>query len=385
MSALSRSLSNVGIVGDCGTISCVGRGFCSLGTSLTQLALSVTHHRRLTSPVDRFLNVSTINIVLMFNNSLMFGKSLDPRNFVTFITVFSRVAHPIHAFVSRFTGVGRNVTTKRHVFSVVSTRDRVRSGPNTLRLGNLGSGVRFHSVRFSCSNDHRIVSNVSFSVGHKRAITLIKPSKNNGSALDRLIPHFCSIATNSVLVSNISVHSCARRDLHTRVDIMSRSAILFGSAVRNGVTVNGTKTSRRRVIRTTQVTGTSYFVARTPRNCQAGVNSHNIGLSNNRQRHLSVTHTILGGPSVLVLSRTASTLSARDRGLIRSTLGGLLRNHASMIVTRHLDAVRGTSGVVIISRKHVTRRNARTRLVTHKKVCTGLVRLRSFRWGVPLM
>lgn len=209
-------------------------------------------------------------------------------------------------------------------------------------------------------------------------MTLINRSKSKGDALISLLPHFCSISGKDVAVSKASIHSTALCSLHDLVKGIGRRTVLFGSAFFGGVSFKIRKTALRRIRRTTHVTGTRSFVVTDRSKCSAGVNSHNNGLSNKRHRHVDVTHTVLGGPPVLVLSRTASTLSARSRHLIRRTLRGLVHGHAAVIVTRQLSAVHGTSRVYIVRRKRVIRHKQRRRLVTLSKCCGELYSVRDF-------
>ncbi len=277
--------------------------------------------------------------------------------------------------------------SKRHVFTVLSTRSGVGGSSGPIRVSRFGNRVRCHGMAFGCgrSDTSGVLSGVRLAVPGNGVVTMIKPSNTNGAALISLLPHCCSAASKNVCVSKIGVGSCCPGSLVDLVKIIARRTVLFGSAVGGGVAFNVRGIPVRSIVHTTGVTGTRSFVRRARRNCRAGVKSHKNGLSKKRHRHVTVTHTMLGGPPVLVLSRTASTLSARDRELIRSRLAGLVGGHASVIVTRHLSAVRRTSRVVIVHTNGVRRHNARGRLSASNKLCSRLYRVRTFwsmgAWG----
>lgn len=55
-------------------------------------------------------------------------------------------------------------------------------------------------------------------------------------------------------------------------------------------------------------------------------------LSNNRRRHVMVTHTMLGSPTVVLTSRPAKGLSMRANGSVMRLLRGVYRANSSMIV-----------------------------------------------------
>lgn len=55
-------------------------------------------------------------------------------------------------------------------------------------------------------------------------------------------------------------------------------------------------------------------------------------LSNNRRRHVIVTHTVLGSPRVVLTSRPAKGLSMRAKGTVMRLLRGVYRAKSLMIV-----------------------------------------------------
>lgn len=186
--------------------------------------------------------------------------------------------------------------------------------PSTRPLRGMGNRIRCGGISFRCdSSSAPMLSQMSFGVPTNESVTLIKPSKDKGAAVYSLLPEFCSIAKNIVAVSKRSMEGLALRDLEDRVKLMRRSICLFYKSVERGVTCKGPKTSVRRVVSTTGGTGVRRFVVSLPSKCSDFMKRQKAHLSNKRGREVSVTEMFLGGPPVLVLSRTADTLSGRDR------------------------------------------------------------------------
>lgn len=250
------------------------------------------------------------------------------------------------------------------------------SRPRDLPHCRFANGIRFSRIDFNCSSRGPMLRGVSLLVRPYRAITLIKHSNSNGSALIGLLFHCFSPGDKQVLVSKSSVQQLSIANCHRQLTVIRRRMSIFGNALLSGLACNGPRTAVTRIGRTYHVTHISRFVRHLPRNCCAVINRHKIQLSNNRQRQLNVTHTLLIGPSILIFSRTASDLSCRSRHSVRLTVQSVLNAHAAVVVTRHLDAIQRTSGVIILRTNHVTRINARSRLLTRNNVCRHLRILR---------
>lgn len=317
----------------------------------------------------------------------MARNTLSPKSLLIFLTCLGSTFQPIHSFTGCAKHLTGTSTTKRHVVGLLSRAPSVISTPRTASTPPFRNNVRLQGITFTCRPSRPVLQSISLQMRPKRRITVIKPSNDNGSALTDLVLQLCSPSHNLVYVSKISVQSCARTSLQSRVDIILRSDLLFTTAVNRGVTCNGPGTATTSVHLTTRLTGTRRFVRHLPRNCSALINRQKIALSNNRHRHVSVTHTTIHRSPVLLLSRPAAKLSGSGRHAMVRTLRQITRHSAALVVARSLALTTGTSRVVCVRQNRVLRHNARPSLVRHRKTCTTLCRVRVTRKGkaVPLI
>lgn len=84
----------------------------------------------------------------------------------------------------------------------------------------------------------------------------------------------------------------------------------------------------------------------------------------------------------MFLSRTAGTLSTGGRQTVMRGLVRFCGKGAMIVITRQLDAMGGTSRLVIVRENGVVRAKARARLVSHRNTCCRLIggRLRLKDW-----
>lgn len=214
-----------------------------------------------------------------------------------------------------------------------------------------------------------VLHNISFAVGPKVLINIIKHDKSNGDALSGLLRKLCRPRSNQILISNFRIEDTSLDSLQRRVSIILRSSFVFGDSIIRGVALNGPSIDTRTIITTTRGTTTRNFVDSLPHNCRAGINRQNATLSKKRQRHVTLTQFFLSRTPVLVLSRTADTLSDRARRAILAGLRHATRSHAILVVARHFRPLGQTSLVLILSGKILMRRNGRAALVRRRKLC----------------
>lgn len=242
---------------------------------------------------------------------------------------------------------------------------------------SLGNSIRFSSIDFGCpKDDGRALDRIDFGISPKRAIKVINEANSNGSALISLLIELCSPASKAVQLNKYSLESIGRQGLQGVTTLIRRGTLLFDKAVTSGLERNSRGTARRSVRQTVRVSRTGRFVSGCPSQFRRIIRRHSTGFSNKRRRHLSVTQNVVNGPGILVLSSSASTLSTRSRGGIRTNLRRGLNSTAMFVVTRGVFSIVRTSGVLIVSSKGVGTVNARRRLLLASPLCRGVCRAR---------
>lgn len=297
---------------------------------------------------------------------------------VAFGSLLTCFLSPMGGLISLRPRVRATIMTTSELKRVLSLRTRGRRGRREgVTPRDLTKSVGFRRIGFECKAEREMLRSVSFAVGGNRGVTFIKRDNSKGAALSGLLLRLCRTRSNGVLVGSGGVRSVRVRALESGVTCVPRRAFLFDNSVFRGLALKLSSTAVSSVVRTSGGTRTRRFVGGLPLECRAELRRGKTGLSNNRERELTVTETVLGGPSVLVLSRTADGLSTVARETLSGAVDRFSGSIAAVFVTRELDAVGGYSGVCILRSKGVVRDNSRTSLATLNKGCTRLIGRRS--------
>lgn len=222
-------------------------------------------------------------------------------------------------------------------------------------LGNhiqsVGRLIHLRKVAGTC-NSRIVVPPLSLSVRSNRFLALLNPSNYKGAALLHVLTKLSAPAGKGVVLSKRSVAGlppCGQS-----IGVMFRGCTLFPRvATRRGVNFNlhvGNINGRRTTGHARGLLGLVQLRSLHDQ-CPSRV-------SKKRRRHITITHTLMGGPGVLLLSRPLNTLSCRLHGALRVRLGSLRRrlNLAFMFIARSRRRTLAVdSHVIVVSGKRVRR------------------------------
>lgn len=196
---------------------------------------------------------------------------------------------------------------------------------------------------------------IGLTVPRKRVYYVCNRSKSNGSALLGRLTNVRGPAGNNMHVANIPVDELSRQRLtrfeRGRLNFIFRSCgLLPGLGTVRGITVplvfqNIPGHGHRAVTHT--VLG------------QINLNGH-VGrcparVSNNRRRHINVTHTFIAHPRIMFTSRPANGLSSGAGARIVSVVYSFTHSfgRAVILIARSSGVTRCTSHVIALLSNHV--------------------------------
>lgn len=204
-----------------------------------------------------------------------------------------------------------------------------------------------------------VLSSISFSLRGKRIMIVMKPSKYKGDAFLQYVGHLRRVSANMLGLGNMD---CRGRGggvdgIERGVKVIFRDCSLFpGVAVLGGLLLTPVgmrgEGGRRIGGRTRRLLSEI--------NLLSGGSGCPERLSNNRGRQITVMHTVLVRPRVVLLSRVATTLSPRVmERMLRMMLRLTGAKVAVLVIARRVRFTHSmTSEIVFVSGKGVMRRGA---------------------------
>lgn len=227
--------------------------------------------------------------------------------------------------------------------------------------GGKGGGiiVRLSGIHHSFlinSRAIRTLGNMDFGVCRNRFIAVVNGSNSNGSALLGRLNYLSAPSGNRCCLSNIDIHGVdhgSETVLHGHgVNFVFRGCgLLPGAADMRGMrlplvcgpTVD-TRSHGRHTVRTLGTMKLNRELCR-----------GDGRVSNKRVRHMTVTHTLIGGPTIVLTSRTANGLSAEADFRVLILFRGLCTRNEAVVFMARGPSVTGCSdhGVRLHSKRVV--------------------------------
>lgn len=221
------------------------------------------------------------------------------------------------------------------------------------------TGISLERICGVCSNNMATIASFGLRVTSGRFVVLINPSNYNGSAALEVVTNLRSVSGNRLCVNSALTGSITPGS--ESVTVMFRGCTLCPRvAMCSGVTFNlglhgfsGRRVGEE-IRRTTEVLNVRRCLSEGPGT-----------LSNNRERHITLNHTVIHGPGMFLLSRPLSGLSTGLHTRVEARVSGVCRhlNAAFVCMARsRARTVAVNAEVIIVGSNFVRRISAPRRL-----------------------
>ncbi len=216
---------------------------------------------------------------------------------------------------------------------LVTTRTQLPrcTRPLNSRVEERCAVVRFRGICGACSTNDRTLRSIGLRVSSNRFTFVINTSNTKGDAFLGLVVQRRAPASNRIVIGGCHLSHLGHGRIpcfHHAVNVIFRSFHLVGAvAICRGITFslqivngNGQRVDHhiRRILRLVSLLNGDGHCPPT--------------LSNNRRRHINLTQTLIGGPTLVVTSRPANGMSPRVSQSVIRLLARVGRQNAAILV-----------------------------------------------------
>lgn len=217
----------------------------------------------------------------------------------------------------------------------------------TTRIATIGDIV-FTNLTFSYPSrpDQVILNNVSMTIPANKCTAIVGSSGSGKSTVASLLLSLYTTNNASPVLDSVPDLMVAGRNikhihtptLRSLITIVSQSPTLFSATIAENIAYGLPADSRYRdsasVRHAAAAAGIDDFVMSLPLGYATRVGEGGMGLSGGQAQRLAIARALVRRPAVLILDEATSALDVENAGLIRQTVGSLVRggDMASMAV-----------------------------------------------------
>ena len=222
--------------------------------------------------------------------------------------------------------------------------------------------VELDRVSFAYVDDVPVLRDISVRLEPGRVLGVVGRTGSGKTTLTGLIPRFHDPVTGAVRLGGIDLRTVRLAAVRGRIGIVSQEVHLFGTTVRDNLTLFDDTVPDDRITAVLDSVGLGAWVSTQPDGLDTTLGSGDAGLSAGQAQILACARILLRDPDVVILDEASSRLDPATERLLHVALGRLLDGRTGIIVAHRLSTFTYADDILVLDGGRVIEHGPRARL-----------------------
>ena len=219
-------------------------------------------------------------------------------------------------------------------------------------LPEIQGNIRFENVtfRYHPESDTNILENLSFEMKPGQMVALVGRSGSGKTTISKLVLGLYPPTDGKILIDGHDITSISLRSLRSRVGVVDQDTFLFGSTIRENISLGHPGASLSEVIEAGKLAGADEFIKKLPMAYETQIGEGGGLLSGGQRQRIAIARALLGNPKLLVLDEATSHLDTESERIIQRNLNTILRGRTTLVIAHRLSTVRNADLILVLDR-----------------------------------
>jgi ATP-binding cassette subfamily B protein len=251
----------------------------------------------------------------------------------------------------------------RRVLELLRTRSAVVDGPGAALPGG-ALAVRLDHVTFGYGTDEPVLHDVDLAVPAGGVLGVVGRTGSGKSTLARLVVRLHDAAGGSVRLGGVDVRELTRRDVRSRVSLVTQEVHVLRATVRDNLTLFDPDVADARILDAIEHLGLHRWLEQLPAGLDTMLREGGSGMSAGQSQLLAFGRAFLADPSVVILDEASSRLDPATEDLLETAVDALLRGRTGIVIAHRLSTLERCDAICVLDHGRVVEHGPRQLLAS---------------------
>jgi ATP-binding cassette subfamily B protein len=234
------------------------------------------------------------------------------------------------------------------MFELMAVQPKVVDDPLARPLQLIRGSIKFEGIQFGYTPDREVLKDVGFSVpaGHKVAV--VGASGSGKSTLVKLLFRFYDPDAGRITIDGQDIREVTQASLRRVIGIVPQDTVLFNDTIFENVRYGNPDATEEEVQTAIRLAHLDAFIRSLPRGGETMVGERGLKLSGGEKQRVSIAHTILKRPPIMVFDEATSSLDSKSEQAILQALREISRDHTSLVIAHRLSTVVDADTIMVL-------------------------------------
>ncbi len=306
--------------------------------------------------------VTVLGLVLAFGTLFAGLGWIAPVDVLPFALVAPGICAPLLLLHTLLHDLGSATGAAQRVLALLETPVLEPPAPGQQQIPT-DHEVRFENVGYAYGEEHRALSNVSFTLEPSTVTAIVGPSGAGKSTVARLLLRFFDPCEGRITLGGVDLRHIETSQLYRCIGFVLQEVRLIHASVRDNIALGRPSASQQEIEDAAQAANIHERILTLPRGYDSVV-GEDAQLSGGERQRISIARSVLLDPPVLVLDEATAAADAGNEVAIQNALARFARGRTLLVIAHRLDTVMHADRILVLEDGGIIEQGTHEQLLT---------------------
>ncbi|MEM1047161.1 MAG: ABC transporter ATP-binding protein [Pseudomonadota bacterium] len=315
-----------------------------------------------TSPIMETLGGLAIAGAMLFVGSRITDGSVNPGEFVAFLTAFFLAYEPAKKLARLHVSLGGVLVQARLLFDYLDEPNQLEDHPGARDLVVAGGRIACEDLHFSYG-EGPVLNGLTLTAMPGEVTALVGPSGAGKSTVFSLIERFVAPNSGRITIDGTDIWDVKAHSLRQHVAFVTQETYLFEGTIAQNIALGSENASPQAIEEAARNAHAHEFILEQEDGYETQVGEGGMKLSGGQRQRVAIARAMLRDAPILLLDEATASLDAESEAKVQEALDRLMADRTTIVIAHRLSTVRNAACIHVMDRGRVIQSGTHDELI----------------------